>query len=88
MHRSLPGQQAGASPVYQHTGVGLSGRTQNAGAEVRAGGTDYEGDRQLAPSAIILCAAIRKDGDACVAKPVGDREYCIGHLSRGSEESN
>ena len=72
--------------MYQHAGVSLSGRTQNAGAEVRAGGVDYGGDRQLAPSAIITCAAIRKDGDACVAKPVGDREYCIGHL-RGSERT-
>lgn len=87
MHRSLPGQQAGASPAYQHAGVSLSGRTQNAGATVRAGGADWtDPDQELAPSAIITCIAIRKDGDACVAKPVGDREYCIGHL-RGSERT-
>lgn len=87
MHRSLPGQQAGMSPAYQHAGVGLSGRTQNAGALVRAGGTDWiDPDQQLAPSAIILCTAIRKDGNACVAKPVGDHEHCIGHL-RGSERT-
>jgi len=84
VHRSLPGQQAGSSPAYQHAGVGLSGRTQNAGAAVLASGAEWVGDDVVTTS---LCIATRKDGNPCVAKPVGDHDHCIGHL-RGSERTS
>lgn len=86
MQRSLPGQQAGSSLAYQHDGVSLSGRTVNAGAMVRAGGADWVGEELLfATASDVACGATKKNGDTCVAKPVGDHDHCIGHLSRGSE---
>ena len=84
MQRSLPGQQAGSSPVYQHLGVSSSGRTPNAGAAAYAGGTDWVGDRNDVPGPV-SCTSVRKDGNPCVAKPVGDHEHCIGHLRRSGE---
>ena len=84
MQRSLPGQQAGSSPAYQHLGVSSSGRTPNAGATAVAGGIEWAGDRK-AVAGPLACAATRKDGNPCVAKPVGDHEHCIGHLRRSGE---
>lgn len=86
MHRSLPGQQAGSKPAYQQTDHVPQERTPNAGSQVLAGGVDWVGDRTAVPGPP-TCTAVRKDGNPCVAKPIGEHERCIGHLTRGSEET-
>jgi hypothetical protein len=84
MQRSLPGQQAGSVSAYQRDGAAHNGRTVNAGMQSLVGGADWIGDVKDIPGPI-TCIATRKDGNECVAKPIGEHEYCIGHL-RGSKE--
>lgn len=86
MNRSLPGQQAGSTPAYQQADRTSQMRTPNNGLQAVAGGVDWVGDRTAVPGPP-TCTAVRKDGNPCVAKPIGEHERCIGHLSRGSEET-
>jgi len=85
MHRSLPGQQAGSMPAYQQADRVSQGRTPNAGLQAVAGGVEWVGDHRPDIPGPPTCIATRKDGNPCVAKPIGEHEHCIGHLSRGSE---